>query len=137
MKTVLFLCVANSARSQLAEGLARARFGDRAHVLSAGSAPSRVNPFALAVLEARGLPTEGHRSKSVEEIDLATVDVVVTLCADEVCPPRPPGVRHLHWPLPDPAPPGADDVRREEALARFEETAAAIEARLDALVPFL
>ncbi len=130
---ILFLCVANSARSQMAEALARARFGDRATVQSAGSLPSRVNPFALAVMAERGVSMEGHASKSVDSIDPATVDLVITLCAEEVCPVFLGKARRLHWPFPDPAPPGADDVKRELVMGRFREAADGIDAKLAAL----
>ena len=84
--SVLFLCVANSARSQMAEGLARALFGDAVRVQSAGSQPSRVNPFAIAALGELGLDVGAQHSKSVDDIDPASVDLVITLCAEEVCP---------------------------------------------------
>ena len=86
MTRLVFRCVANSARSQMAEGLARARFGDRAVVESAGSAPSRVSPWAIEVMREIGIDLSAHRSKSVDEIELAGVAAVVTLCAEEVCP---------------------------------------------------
>src|SRR5262245_18671150 len=94
---ILFLCVANSARSQIAEGLARARLGDRATVQSAGSRPSRVNPCAIEVMHEIWIDLAGHRSKSVDAIDPATVDLVITLCAEEVCPVFLGGARRLHW----------------------------------------
>jgi arsenate reductase len=100
---ILFLCVANSARSQMAEGLARAHFGARSRVQSAGSKPSVVNPLAIAALAEVGIDIALQRSKAVSEIDPASVDLVVTLCAEEVCPVFPKRVRKLHWPLPDPA----------------------------------
>ncbi len=126
---LLFLCVANSARSQLAEGLARDLFGSSVDARSAGSQPSRVNPLAIEVMRELGLDLSGHRSKSVRDIDVATVDVVVTLCADEVCPVLPGKVRRLHWPFPDPA---SDDpsLSRDELLARFRGVRDAIRARL-------
>lgn len=115
---LLFLCVANSARSQMAEGLARAMFEARAVVASAGSRPSRVNPFAIEVMTEDGIDLSAQRSKSVDEIDPANVDVVITLCAEEVCPVFLGNVKRLHWPIPDPA---SDDpsLGREELLARF------------------
>jgi arsenate reductase len=100
---ILFLCVANSARSQMAEGLARAHFGDAVHVQSAGSKPSSVHPLAVAALAEVGIDLSRQRSKSVAEIDAGAVDLVVTLCAEEVCPVFPRRVRKIHWPLPDPA----------------------------------
>ncbi len=100
---VLFLCVGNSARSQMAEGLARAHFGDAVRVQSAGSHPTAVNPLAIAALAEVGIDIASQRSKSVSEIDADSVDLVVTLCAEEVCPVFPKRVKKLHWPLPDPA----------------------------------
>ncbi len=116
-RSLLFLCVANSARSQMAEGLARALFGDRATVQSAGSAPSQVNPYAIEVMGELGIDLSTHRSKSVQTIDPATVDTVITLCAEEVCPVFLGAAERLHWPIPDPASP--TPLPRDEMLARF------------------
>lgn len=129
---VLFLCVANSARSQMAEGLARRRFGDRARVQSAGSRPTRVNPHAIAAMREVGVDLAAHHSKLVDAIDPATVDVVVTLCEEEVCPAFLGRVRRLHWPTPDPA---SDDpaLPPEALLARFRAARDAIAARLPEL----
>jgi arsenate reductase len=99
---LLFLCVANSARSQMAEGLARSIAGDRVRVQSAGSMPSRVNPLAVAAMAEIGIDLSDHRSKSIDEIAPATVDTVITLCAEEVCPLWLGDARRLHWPHPDP-----------------------------------
>lgn len=115
---VLFLCVANSARSQMAEGLARAHFGDAVRVQSAGSRPSAVNPLAVAALAEVGIDASRQRSKSVEEIDPASVDLVITLCAEEICPVFPKRVRKIHWPLPDPA---AEPSPTEHPLDAFRD----------------
>jgi len=131
-KCVLFLCVANSARSQMAEGLARQRFGDRVPVASAGSAPSRVNPYAVEVMAEVGVDLAAHRSKSVDTIDPETVGTVITLCAEEVCPVFLGDVRRLHWPLPDPATQDPT-VSREAMLARFRAARDEIRARLETL----
>ena len=127
---LLFLCVANSARSQMAEGLARAHFGARARAQSAGSAPSSVNPLAAVALAEVGIDIAGQWSKHVDTIDPATVDTVVTLCADEVCPVFPARVRRLHWPLPDPAGGSGSEAER---LGRFRAVRDAIAARLNDL----
>ena len=127
MPGVLFLCVANSARSQMAEALARHTL-EGWSVQSAGSSPSRVNPFAVAVMQERGISMDGQTSKSVDAIDPASVDVVVTLCAEEVCPVFLGTAKRLHWPLPDPA--SADDLTREHMLQRFRDAADAIASRL-------
>ena len=99
---IVFLCVANSARSQMAEGLARHLFGDRVHVQSAGSQPTRVNPNAIAVMAEIGINILTQTSKSIDDVDIQQADLVITLCADEVCPVVPGSVERLHWPLPDP-----------------------------------
>ncbi len=135
-KGVLFLCVANSARSQMAEGLARdlfARNGDGILVQSAGSAPSQVNPLAKAALLELGLDISAHVSKSVAQIDPQTVDTVITLCAEEVCPLYLGNATRLHWPLPDPAAPDpADENDPARRLARFRETRDELVSRLRA-----
>jgi arsenate reductase (thioredoxin) len=124
--SILFLCVANSARSQMAEGLARAKFGHRVRVQSAGSEPSHVNPLAIEALREAGLDISSHVSKSVDTIDPASVDLVVTLCAEEVCPTGLAGVPRIHWPLPDPVGPNL-------SIERFREARDEIGRRLDAL----
>jgi len=121
---LLFLCVANSARSQMAEGLARHLLGGRATVASAGSAPSQVNPYAVEAMAEIGIDISGQHSKSVGDIDPAGVDLVVTLCAEEVCPVLPGRVRRLHWPIADPASNDPsltpDDLRGRFRAARDE-----------------
>lgn len=124
---LLFLCVANSARSQMAEGLARHLFGDRVTVQSAGSAPTRVNPHAIAVLAELGIDATGHSSKLVDDIPADSIDLVITLCAEEVCPVYPGRVERLHWPLPDPA--GAPP---DQALQRFRDVRDMLHERLEA-----
>lgn len=130
--SVLFLCVANSARSQMAEGLARHLFGDRVRVQSAGSAPSRVNPYAVRAMAELGIDLTTHHSKSVDTIDPDTIDLVITLCAEEVCPTFLGQARRLHWPLPDP------DRKHEpltdaERLQHFRTTRDDLRQRLEAL----
>ena len=135
-RRILFLCVANSARSQMAEGLARALLGDRVEVLSAGSQPTKVNPYAIEAMREVGIDISGHRSKSVDEIDTARLDLVVTLCADEVCPVLPGGTRRLHWPIPDPA--STDPaLSPEEWRQRFRSARDPIRARMDILATLL
>jgi len=128
---MLFLCVANSARSQMAEGLARQIFPDFP-IQSAGSRPSRVNPYAIEVLKEAGIDATTHRSKSVLEIDPETVDLVITLCAEEVCPAFLGRAERLHWPIPDPA---SDDpsLTPEQLRQRFRAGRDEIRRRLEAL----
>jgi arsenate reductase (thioredoxin) len=115
---VLFLCVANSARSQMAEGLARMIFGQAVAVQSAGSEPSTVNPYAVEVMRELGVDLITHHSKSVDMIDPASVGTVITLCAEEVCPAFLGKARRLHWPIPDPASKDAS-IPTEDMLQRF------------------
>ncbi|HXF95544.1 MAG TPA: arsenate reductase ArsC [Gemmatimonadales bacterium] len=130
MPTVLFLCVANSARSQMAEGLARAWAPAGYRFLSAGSAPSSLNPLAVTALREIGIDISHHRAKGLDAIALEKVDTIVTLCAEEVCPVVPGNVERIHWPLPDPAAAGGGP---EERLAAFRET----RERLRKLLPEL
>ncbi len=133
MKSVLFLCVANSARSQIAEGLARSIFGSKVRVQSAGTKPSRVNPYAMEVMKEIGIDLASHQSKSVDTIDPATVDTVITLCAEEVCPVFLGQARRFHWPIPDPA---SDDptLTPDDLRARFRTAREQIRGRLEALL---
>ena len=125
----LFLCVANSARSQMAEGLARRLFGGRVVVESAGSRPSRVNPHAIDVMAEIGIDLSAHHSKSVDAIEREGVEQVITLCAEEVCPLWLGKVRRLHWPIPDPASDG-ESLSTEQMRARFRDARDEILARL-------
>jgi arsenate reductase len=125
---LLFLCVANSARSQMAEGLARMMFGDRATIQSAGSQPSKLNPYALEVMRELGADLASQGSKSVDTIDATTVDTVITLCAEEICPVFLGKHRRLHWPIPDPASP--EPLPREEMLRRFRTARDTIQTKL-------
>lgn len=127
---LLFLCVANSARSQMAEGLARRLLDPRVRVQSAGSLPTRLHPLAIEALAELGIDAAGQGSKSVEAIDPATVDTVVTLCAEEVCPLFLGAARRLHWPIPDPA--AADPaLGHAERLGRFRAARDEIRRRLE------
>jgi arsenate reductase len=114
----------------MAEGLARKLFGDRVRVQSAGSKPSRVNPYAVEVMREAGVDLTTHRSKAVDTVDPTSVDTVITLCAEEVCPVFLGTVRRLHWPIQDPA---SDDptLSREEMLTRFRTARDQIQGRLE------
>ena len=112
---VLFLCVANSARSQMAEGLARAVAPKDREIYSAGSAPTHLNPFAREVMQELGIEISSHRSKAIDEIPSDRIGTVITLCAEEVCPVYPGNVQRFHWPFEDPAAAtGSDEEIRQE-----------------------
>jgi arsenate reductase (thioredoxin) len=125
---ILFLCVANSARSQMAEGLARAMLGSEHRVQSAGSRPSHVSPWAVKAMLEIGIDIAGHASKSVETIDLSEIDLVITLCAEEVCPVLSGAVERHHWPIPDPAGKGKTEA---ETLQYFREARDSIRKKIE------
>ena len=104
---ILFLCVANSARSQIAEGLAKAMLGSNHNIQSAGSIPSgKVHPHAIATMKDIGIDLSDHYSKSTDDLDdnfLQNLDYAITLCAEEVCPVLPGSANSLHWMNEDPA----------------------------------
>ena len=127
---VLFLCVANSARSQMAEGIARALAPAEVKVSSAGSRPSRLNPLAVRALGEIGIDISGQVSKSVSDVPPADVDAVVTLCAEEVCPVFLGKALRVHWGLPNPAAAAGDDEAR---LAAFRDVRDELRRRLAAV----
>jgi arsenate reductase len=124
---ILFLCVANSARSQMAEGIARSLAPADVKISSAGSQPSQVNPLAIRALDELGIGIRGQHSKGVDTIDPRDVDVVVTLCAEEVCPVFLGTALRVHWGLPDPARAGSSE---EERLQAFREVRDDLRRRL-------
>jgi len=128
--SILFLCVANSARSQLAEGLARRQFGDAVRVQSAGSEPRGVHPLAVRALDEVGIDASAQQSTPVDAIDPSGIDLVVTLCAEQVCPVFLGDARRLSWPLPDPDRAGLDEPERLQA---FRSTRDALTERIRVL----
>ena len=100
---VLFLCVQNSARSQMAEGLARHLAVGKVRISSAGSQPAVVRPEAIEVLDELGIDSAMLRVKGLDAVDMDSVEAVITLCADEICPFFPRPVTQVHWALSDPA----------------------------------
>ena len=132
MDRILFLCTGNSARSQMAEGLARALGGSRVQVWSAGIEPKGVHPLAVRAMAERGIDISGQSSKDLSAVP-RDPDVVITLCdnAADRCPAFPGPVKRIHWSLPDPAAVIGTD---EEKLRAFQQTRDEIQARLSALL---
>ncbi len=126
---VLFLCTANSCRSQMAEGLVNHFLGERIEAYSAGTEASLVNPRAIAVLSEIGVDISGHRSKHLDEFSGQSFDQVITLCGDahEKCPLFFGGVQRSHLGFPDPAKAVGSD---EEIMAAFREVRDAIKNTL-------
>ena len=104
-KRVLFICTHNAARSQMAEGLLRALYGNRYEVFSAGTEPGRVSPYAIKVMAEIGIDIGAHRAKSLQEFLNQKFDYVVTVCdhAKESCPYFPGGKKILHQSFEDPS----------------------------------
>jgi arsenate reductase len=100
----------------MAEGIARSLAPAGVRISSAGSQPSQVNPLAIRALDEIGIDIRGQRSKSVDTIDPADVEAVITLCAEEVCPVFLGKARRLHWGLPDPAHAGTSEEERLQAF---------------------
>ncbi|MCX7780814.1 MAG: arsenate reductase ArsC [Negativicutes bacterium] len=109
---VLFLCTHNSARSQMAEGLLRALYGDRFEAFSAGTEPSRVNPYVARAMAEIGIDLSTHRSKHMKDFFGQNIDYVVTVCdnAKEACPFFPGGAQRIHHSFPDPSALKGDDA---------------------------
>ena len=104
MKSVLFICMHNSARSQIAEAFLNALCGDRYEAKSAAITPTQINPYVVKAMAEIGIDLSTHRSKSIMEFQGKTFDYVVTVCdaAREVCPFFP-GEKEIHKSFPDPA----------------------------------
>ena len=122
---LLFMCVANSARSQMAEGLARNLMKEKeikGKVQSAGSEPSSLNSRAIQVMAEIGIDISMHTSKSVEEIDeKGQVKTVITLCAEEVCPAYIGSVQRLHWGFSDPANPSLSSAEQLKLFRKVRD----------------
>ncbi|AHI06550.1 Protein-tyrosine phosphatase, low molecular weight [Bdellovibrio bacteriovorus W] len=129
---ILFLCVANSARSQLAEGLAKSLLGDNVEIESAGSQPSgQVQPYAIQVLKEIGIDISRNYSKSYAQLPsdfMNDLDFVITLCAEEVCPVlTSTKAQKIHWPISDPVSHSEDP---DEQIHRFRNARNLIESHL-------
>lgn len=138
---VLFLCTGNSARSQMAEALARARSAGRVEAHSAGSHPKALHPYAVQVMrDDYGIDIAGQRPKPLSEFAAHRFDRVVSLCdrVREVCPDPPGWPEPTHWSIADPAAGagGGGDARADGAgvLEAFRRTAAELDRRLEFLL---
>jgi arsenate reductase len=127
---ILFVCTANAARSQMAEGLLRAKYGDRYETFSAGTRQSKVSARAIAVMQEIGINIAHHRSKTLDVVSGMTFDLAVTLCdrAHQICPVIPGAKRTIHRAFPDPhLTPGTE----EEILEGYRRVRDAIAAWID------
>ena len=136
-KRILFLCTGNAARSQMAEGLARAFHGEKIDVVSAGSRPAGwVHPLAVRALAEIGIDIRDHTSKSSDEFIDQVFDIVVTVCdsAAADCPHWPGAKRIEHWPIEDPSWGPDDPLTRFD---RFVETRDDLAKRIEELMATL
>lgn len=105
MPQVYFLCTGNSCRSQMAEGFAKKILGSKWTIASAGLRTDGLNPLAVEVMAEKDIDISLQESKLIDRDFLNTSDLVITLCGDarDHCPVTPASVKHIHWPLIDPA----------------------------------
>ena len=122
---MLFLCVGNSGRSQIAEGLAKNMMPKNFDIRSAGSIPAKViHKDAIAVMNDIGIDISSNETKSIDSIDgkfMNELDYVITLCAEEVCPVLPKSTNVFHWPNEDPDNDALNDVQSKNAFVKTRE----------------
>jgi arsenate reductase len=101
---ILFICSHNAARSQMAEAIANGKFGDILDASSAGSSPTRIDPYAIAVMKELGIDISKNRAKHLNEFTGMRFDYAVTLCSDDedFCPFFPDAEEHLHHSVNEP-----------------------------------
>ena len=129
--TVLFVCVHNAGRSQMAAGFLQHLAGDRVQVLSAGTEPKdQVNPSAVQAMAEVGIDIASNTPKVLTDESVRASDYVITMGCGDKCPFYP-GKQYLDWPLNDPAGKGVEDVRpiRDEIRAKVEALIAEIDAK--------
>jgi arsenate reductase (thioredoxin) len=119
-KRILFICTHNSARSQMAEGYMKAKYGDRYEVFSGGTEVTRVHPMAIEVMKEIGIDISQHRSKLIDEFYGLGIETVVTVCdaANKACPFFPGAKEVIHQSFPDPSAYTSSD---EEVRAGFRQ----------------
>jgi len=122
---ILFLCVGNSARSQIAEGLAREILGKNHVIESAGSIPTgKINPNAVWAMNEIGIDISSQYSKSTEDLEksfMDNLDFVITLCAEEVCPILNNNAKKIHWMNEDPANVNFSDTQSKAAFIKVRD----------------
>jgi len=129
--SVLFVCVHNAGRSQMAQGYLRALAGDRIEVRSAGSTPgNQINPSAVAAMAEEGIDISNEQPKVLTDAAVEASDYVITMGCGDVCPFFP-GKHYLDWVLDDPAGQGVETVRpiRDEIRGKIEALIAEIDAK--------
>ena len=122
---ILFLCIGNSARSQIAEALAKDMLPNLFDIRSAGSMPAEnVHKHAILVMDDVGINITTNRTKSIDSIDkdfINNLDYAITLCAEEVCPVVPKATKVFHWPNEDPDNDNYNDIQSKNAFTKTRE----------------
>jgi arsenate reductase len=122
---ILFLCVGNSARSQIAEGLAREILGKNNLIQSAGSMPTgKINPNAVWAMNEIGIDISSQHSKSIEDLEksfMDNLDFIITLCAEEVCPILSNDAKKIHWMNEDPVNVNFSDAQSKAAFIKVRD----------------
>ena len=117
------MCVGNSARSQIAEGLAKSMLGKGHNIQSAGSKPAQiVHKTAISIMQEIDIDISGYKTKSIESLEkdfINELDYAITLCAEEVCPAVPSATKIFHWPNEDP---DNDDYNHQQEKNAFTKT---------------
>jgi protein-tyrosine-phosphatase len=133
---VLFLCTANSARSQMAEAILRHLSQGQVEVFSAGSHPTSLHPYAVQTMAAIGIDISGQQSKHYNQYLNQSFDRIITVCdrIKESCPNFPGDPEHIHWSFPDPA---AQEGPEEAKYHAFEQTALQLTNRIRFLLILL
>jgi len=119
-ESILFICVHNSARSQMAEGIFRYYYGEKCDVYSAGSDPRGIHPVSIQVMAEIGIDIFKHKSKSLEGFEGQEMDYVVTVCGDnqDTCPFFAGGKNYIHQPFEDPS---AFEGTKQDKIEQFRE----------------
>ena len=133
MKKVMFLCTANSCRSQMAEGFAKEFGKGLIEVHSAGLFAAGVHKRAIAVMKEIGIDISEKKSKDIDENLLNRMDIIVTLCgnAEATCPLTPPHIKRIHWPIKDPV---GTVGTEEEIMKEFRRARDEIKERVKKLI---
>ena len=133
MKKIMFLCTANSCRSQMAEGFAREFGKGLIEIYSAGLMAAGVHRRAIAVMKEVGIDISNQKSEVIDEDLLRQMDIIITLCgyAEELCPWTPPLIKRIHWPIKDPV---GTIGTEEEIMNEFRRARDEIKERVQMLV---
>jgi arsenate reductase len=120
---VLFLCTGNSARSQMAEAMARTLSEGNVEAFSAGTHPKELHPMAVQVMGEAGIDISRQRGKAVSEFDGQSFDYVITVCdqANQACPVWPGARERIHWSFEDPAAAQGSEAERVEVFRRLRD----------------